>query len=166
MLPFPMIRRRYTPRHSFGSRFTTRHPLSSTFSYCYALFCTPQNHNSFRFIFFRTPCKKHPGWGVFSFSENSVRSALKSTRSITSLDPFDTRQCLPATIACRIRTSPKRARNSRRMCSSKTQDLKPFRIRSSDYGIDSKELIMCYQRDTDTSTIRNYQKTSGLCIKW
>jgi len=37
------------------------------FSYSYALFCTAQNPNSFRFICFRTLCAKHRG-GVFPAS--------------------------------------------------------------------------------------------------
>ncbi len=37
------------------------------FSYSYALFCIVQNGNSFSFIFFRTLCAKHPGWGVPPF---------------------------------------------------------------------------------------------------
>jgi len=33
--------------------------------------------------------KKHPGWGVPSFSANSALAALKSTRASAPADPFD-----------------------------------------------------------------------------
>jgi hypothetical protein len=56
------------PRQSRPTRasFSTFHfrPSTSFFSHYYGLFCTAQNPNSFRFIFFRTLCTKHPGWGI------------------------------------------------------------------------------------------------------
>jgi hypothetical protein len=55
-----------TPRQNRPTRasHSTYHFRQSTpfFSHYYALFCTAQNHNSFRFIFLRTLCTKHPGW--------------------------------------------------------------------------------------------------------
>jgi len=89
--------------------------------------------------------KKHPGVGCPSFSANSVPSALKFTRALPSTDPFDAPHrpphCFssfhqsPVTIhqsqsakSFIIRTYAKCARNSFRMNTSKTQDLKLFRI--------------------------------------
>jgi hypothetical protein len=71
--------------------------------------------------------KKHPGWGhiiqfkFFSFRDLTLHSLL--------VYPEASRR---ATIFPTIRTSEKRARNSRRIRTSKTQHLKPFRIRA--YG--------------------------------
>jgi hypothetical protein len=70
--------------------------------------------------------RKHPGWGshpssqVFSFCN-------LTTRHSRLVYPEASRR---TTISFRICTSPKRARNSRRIRTSKTQDLKPFRIRT------------------------------------
>jgi hypothetical protein len=95
------------------------------FSYSYALFCAAQNPNSFRFIFFRTLCAKHPGWGIPIFS---VHSALKSTRATSLADPFIAcHRPLPA-IPFRIRTCAKSTRSPFRMNTSETKDLKLFRM--------------------------------------
>ena len=93
--------------------------------------------------------KKHPGVGCPSFSANSVPSALKSTRALPSTDPFDAPHHPPhcfsffhqspvtnhqsqVTKSFIIRTYAKCARNSFTMNTSKTQDLKLFRINT--YG--------------------------------
>ena len=70
---------------------------TSFFSHCYALFCTAQSLNSFPFIFLRTLCAKHPGWGIPTSSATSVHSALKSTRAPSPASPFGTRCSTPAT---------------------------------------------------------------------
>ena len=45
--------------------FPTPYPLSShTLAHSFALFCTPQNFNSFLFRRFRTLCSKYRGWGA------------------------------------------------------------------------------------------------------
>jgi hypothetical protein len=86
-----------------------------------------------------TLTKNTRGWGVPSFSVNSVPSALKSTRALPSTDPLDalhyplgpksfTTLHLRALLARRIRTSAKRARNPFRIRTSKTHDLKLFRM--------------------------------------
>jgi hypothetical protein len=98
------------------------------FSYSYALFCTTQNHNSFRFIFFRTLCTKHPGWGIPRFSAISVHSALEPTRAHSPADPFVARHLPLAAIPFKIRTSAKRTRSPFRMNTSETKDLKLFRM--------------------------------------
>ena len=129
-----------------------------------------------------TLTKNTRGWGVPSFSANSVPSALKSTRALPSTDPFDAHHCplapiptslfksvpvsdlcvlcvsafsslslslpfdfklstvnllspisfgtlrLRAVLARRIRTYVKHTRNPFRMNTSKTQDLRLFRM--------------------------------------
>jgi len=60
--------------------------------------------------------KKHPGWGYIS-------CPISPASSFATL-------LLPPTIPSRMCTSPKRTRNSFRFRTSKTQDLKPFRIRT------------------------------------
>jgi hypothetical protein len=75
-----------------------------------------------------TLTKNTRGWGVPSFSANSVPSALKSTRALPSTDPFDALHYPLAPIPFRIRTCAKRARNPFRIRTSKTQDLKAFRM--------------------------------------
>ena len=63
-LPHPSgIPRQNRPTWASHSTFHSRQS-TSFFSHYYALFCTAQNPNSFRFIFFRTLCTKHPGWGI------------------------------------------------------------------------------------------------------
>jgi hypothetical protein len=77
-------------RPVWDSHSTFNFRLSTSFSsYSYALFCTAQNRNPFYFKYFRTLCAKHPGWGVPSFSANSVPAALKPTRGSAPADPFD-----------------------------------------------------------------------------
>jgi len=101
---------------------------------------------------FATLTKNTGGWGVPSFSANSVPGAcpdlvgaLKSTRALPSTDPFDAPHHPPdcfsffhqspvtnhqsqVTKSFTIRTYAKCARNPCRMNTSKTQDLKLFRI--------------------------------------
>ncbi len=104
--------------------------LNSSFSYSSALFCTARSRISFSFNSFRTLYLKHPGWGSPSASANSVPSALKSTRSFTPCDPFETHHRRVAAISFIFRTSAKHVRNSRGLCTFKTQDLKPFLMSS------------------------------------
>jgi hypothetical protein len=87
------------------------------FSYCYALFCTVKNVISNRFIPFHALSAKHPGWG---YPMIALSAQLFS--------PFSG---YPAPNPFRIRTSAKHARNSCEIRTSKTQDLKSFRIRIS-----------------------------------
>jgi len=96
-----------------------------------------------------TLTKNTGGWGgAPSFSANSVPGvypdrvgALKSTRALPPTDPFNTPRSLSlpfdsklstvnllSPISFRIRTSAKCSRNSFTMNTSKTQDLKLFRI--------------------------------------
>jgi hypothetical protein len=94
---------------------------------------------------FATLTKNTGGWGVPSFSANSVPSALKSTRALPSTDPFDVPHYPPhcfsffhrspvashqsqVTKSFIIRTYAKYVHNPFRMNTSKTQDLKLFRI--------------------------------------
>jgi hypothetical protein len=77
---------------------------------------------------FATLTKNTGGWGTPSFSANSVPSALKSTHALPSTDPFDALHCPLAAIPFTIRTYEKCTRNPCRMNTSKTQDLKLFRI--------------------------------------
>jgi hypothetical protein len=65
---------------------------TSFFSHCYALFCTAQNPNSFRFIAFHTLCTKHPGRGAVAQASACALSSLqpKSTRAFAPPDPFGT----------------------------------------------------------------------------
>jgi hypothetical protein len=86
------------------------------FSYSYALFCTARSAISNRFIPFHTLSAKHPGW-VYPMIALSAKL----------LSPFS---CYPAPNPFRIRTSAKHAGNSCGIRTSKTQDLKPFRIRT------------------------------------
>ena len=58
--------------------------------------------------------KKHPGWG-YTFGPLSLTASRTAHHSLPAI-PF------------RICTSAKRTRNSLRIRTSKTQDLKPFRI--------------------------------------
>jgi hypothetical protein len=141
MLPFPMFSspaasptnpsrgprsshsNRRHPERSEGSAFLfspirvlTVFLASPLFSYSYALFCHHENDNLFVFRRFRTLSQKHPGWGhllqtkIFSFGNLATHYSLLSTISFI------------------IRTYEKRARNSRRIRTSKTQHLKPFRM--------------------------------------
>jgi hypothetical protein len=72
--------------------------------------------------------RKHPGWGYpLQFRFFSLRS-LTALRSLLVYPEASRR----ATISFAICTSAKRARNPRRIHTSKTQRLKPFRIRT--YG--------------------------------
>jgi hypothetical protein len=68
--------------------------------------------------------RKHPGWGSHPSSQVLSFRNL-TTRHSLLVSPEASRS---ATISFRIRTSPKRACNSPRIRTSKTQDLKPFRI--------------------------------------
>jgi excinuclease ABC subunit C len=117
-----MIRRRSTPRHSFYSRFTAHHCTISLRAHA-----GNAANPFFSSDYFIT--RGYPGVGGRPpLSANSVPSALKSIRSPTPTDLSDTHHYPPATIPFRVRTSAKRARNSCRIRSFKTQDLKPFRI--------------------------------------
>ena len=67
-------------------------------------------------------CEKHPGSHLSS--QRSFRSGFSRPNFLpTPHSPL-------ATKLLRIRTYEKRACNSRRICTCKTQDLKPFRIRT------------------------------------
>src|SRR5580658_3747920 len=71
-----------------------RHSMRLTlplFSYSYALFCTAQNHNSFRFMFFRTLSQKHPGWGLVVQASACALSMLqpKYIRAFAQPDTAD-----------------------------------------------------------------------------
>jgi hypothetical protein len=119
-----MIRRRSTPRHSFYSRFTAHHCTISLRAHA-----GNAANPFFSSDYFIT--RGYPGVGGRPpLSANSVPSALKSIRSPTPTDLSDTHHYPPATIPFRVRTSAKRARNSCRIRSFKTQDLKLFRMNS------------------------------------
>jgi hypothetical protein len=94
---------------------------------------------------FATLTKNTGGWGTPSFSANSVPSALKSARALPPTDLFAAQHHPPhcfsffhqspvtshhsqVTKSFTIRTYAKCARNPCRMNTSKTQDLKLFRI--------------------------------------
>ena len=125
-LLFSMIRRRSTLLPDFRSRFTTRHSI--TFLRVHA----GNAANPFLSCAYFITCG-HPGGGdLASFSEVSAPSALKSTRFLTSLDPFDTRPHQLAANPFRMRSSTKQARNSFRIRTSKTKDLKLFRMNTSE----------------------------------
>jgi hypothetical protein len=121
--PRPSQSNRCHPERSEGSAFLfspirvlTVFLASPLFSYSCALFCHNENDNLFVFRRFRTLSQKHPGWGrllqtkIFSFGNLTTNYSPLSTISFT------------------IRTYEKRARNSRRIRTSKTQHLKPFRM--------------------------------------
>jgi hypothetical protein len=88
---------------------------TSFFSHYYALFCTAQNPNSFRFILFRTLCTKHPGW-VHHHSPIAVRASRSDRHSplVSSLATrFTPSLAGPrATKSLRIHISAKLAHNS------------------------------------------------------
>ena len=139
MLPCPMIRPRYTPRYSFDSRLPA-HGSRSSSAYAHERPQTQSPH------VFTSQLSGYPGvGGLPPFSVNSAPSALRSTRSFTSLDSFDTCCCPLIYPACpvypesrrepqrapipfRIRTYEKHAPNPFGMRSSKTKDLKLFRM--------------------------------------
>jgi len=119
----PSYSNRCHPERSEGSAFLfspirvlTVFLASPLFSYSYALFCHHENDNLFVFTRFRTLSQKHPGWGhllqtkIFSFGNLATHYSPLSTISFI------------------IRTSAKHARNTSRIRTSKTQDLKPFRM--------------------------------------
>jgi hypothetical protein len=109
---------------------------SPLFSYSCAHFCHNENDNLFAFRRFHTLCSKHPGWGpaivnflVAQISDLPVLPVTSHKSPVTAsalfLPPV-TNHPSQVTKPCRIHTSAKRARNSRRIRTSKTQDLKPF----------------------------------------
>jgi hypothetical protein len=113
---------------------------SPLFSYSCAHFCHNENDNLFAFRRFHTLCSKHPGWGpalvnflVAQISDLPVLPVTSHKSPVTAsalfLPPVTSHQSR-VTKSFTIRTSTKRARNSRRIRTSKTQDLKPFRIRT------------------------------------
>jgi hypothetical protein len=146
------------PRDNRSARasHSTFHLRQSTsfFSHCCALFCTANNPNSFRFIFFHTLCTKHPGWvSVAQASACALSSPRpKSTCGSAPPDlsgirhhPFVNPACPEersegrreprsesrrAPIPLRTCTYAKHIRNSFRKNTSKTQHLKSFRIRT------------------------------------
>jgi hypothetical protein len=71
-----------------------------------------------------TLTKNTGGWGT-PFNPNSSLPVIQPLLHSPLVYPEASRR---ATILCRIRTSAKRAYNSRRIRTSKTQDLKPFRM--------------------------------------
>ena len=77
---------------------------------------------------FATLTKNTRGGVYSSSSANSVPSVLRLTRPQSPTDPVDPRRHPTDTIPLIIRSSAKGVRNSCRMRSFKTQDLKPFRI--------------------------------------
>jgi hypothetical protein len=150
-LPHPSeIPRQNRPAWASHLTFHFR-PSTSFFSYYYALFCAAQNPNSFRFIFFRTLCTKHPGW-VSHLSNERVRSVPGSFSDHDSPNTdrnshplLVTRHSAPVAASALflpsvtshqsqftksfiIRIYEKRARNSFRIRTYKTRHLKPFRI--------------------------------------
>src|ERR1700676_1106122 len=110
--------RRKTPRVSpFFASLTSFLQLTentATLSPFAATLTDSVNHNPFVCHSYR----KHRGWG------------LPPSSQVFSFCNLTTRHSLLSTISFVIRTSAERARNSRRICTSKTQDLKPFRIRT------------------------------------
>ncbi len=87
---------------------------------------------------FATLTKNTRGGVYSSLSANPLNSAcpdavgaLKSSRALPSTDPFDTRLGPIAAIPFIIRTSAKCARNRFGMNTSKTKDLKLFRMNTS-----------------------------------
>jgi hypothetical protein len=131
VVPSPTLRKSPHQYHSMGLTL----PL---FSYSYALFCTAERANPFRFIFFRALCGKHPGWGIPSFLATSAHcarpdliGALKPIRAFAPLAPDRRRSFTEPRKApnpLRIRTYAKYTRNPFTMNTSKTQHLKPFRM--------------------------------------
>jgi hypothetical protein len=114
---------------------------TSFFSDCYALFCTAQSPNSFRFILFRTLCAKHPGWVYPIFRHNRtnpptvIPSAVRisaPSRALCAMNLLlslphgspDTDHRSPAANSFKIRSSGKHARNPIRIRTSKTKNLK------------------------------------------
>jgi hypothetical protein len=98
MLPLLMIRCRSTPLPAFHSRFTTRRSITPLRVHA-GIAATP-----FLSCAYFITCGHPGGGGPPSFSAVSAHGAcpdpvraLKSTRSFTSLDPFDTRPYQPAT---------------------------------------------------------------------
>lgn len=65
---------------------------AATLSPAFATLTHIVNHNSFACHSYR----KHPGWGIPSFSVNSVHSALKPTRAGSPIDPFCVVRSVPA----------------------------------------------------------------------
>jgi hypothetical protein len=140
-LPHPSgIPRQSCPSRASHSTFHFRQS-TSLFSHYYALFCTAQNPNSFRFIFFRTLCTKHPGWGSHlsnkrvrsvpgGFSDHDSRNMNHNSHPLlvtrhsppvtgsALLLPPVTSQQHQVTKSCRIRTYEKRVRNSFRIRTS------------------------------------------------
>ena len=122
-LPPPFHSNRCHPERSEGSAFLFS-PIralsvflaSPLFSYSCAHFCHNENDNLFLFRRLHTRFSKHPGGGY------PLQPAIFSFRNLT------TRYSLLSTISFTFRTYEKRARNSRRIRTSKTQDLKPFRM--------------------------------------
>ena len=107
------------------------------FSNSYALFCTTQNYNSFRFIFFRTLCKKQPGWGM-TFSSHS-NLALTRQHALTHFPLY------PVTVLeldCGLEFDPARAEEDffpalpakPAVCliESRAENAEPFLIRTQD----------------------------------
>jgi hypothetical protein len=147
-----MVRYRSTPRHSFYSRFTA-HDSRSSSAYAQQR-PQPQSPHMFTSRF-----SGYPGvGGLPPFSTISVHSLLKPTAASSRPDPSGTRHrpliypaCpvypelrraprrapipfgtlhLRAVLARRIRTYEKCAGNLFRIRTSKTHDLKSFRIRT------------------------------------
>jgi oxygen-dependent protoporphyrinogen oxidase len=85
LTPFPAT---LTSLSQLAEKPTTLSPVSATLS-------SPVTPKSFACHSY----KKHGGWGIPSFSVNSVHSALKSTRSSTPIDPFSAVYPSPASPA-------------------------------------------------------------------
>jgi hypothetical protein len=111
------------------------HPL---FSYSCALFCHSENDNLFTFRRFHTLCPKHPGWGAaivnFFVAQISDLPVLPVT---SNKSPVTTSALFPSPVTSHqsrvtksftIRTYERPAPNPFRIHTSKTQDLKPFRM--------------------------------------
>jgi hypothetical protein len=122
-LPHSFHSNRCHPERTEGSAFRLP-PLSAPsaflasplFSYSCALFCRNESDKLFVFRQLHTLFSKHPGGGY------PLQPAIFSFRNLT------TRYSLLSTISFTIRTYEKRARNCRRIRTSKTQDLKLFRM--------------------------------------
>jgi len=144
MLPFPMFRlcpSLLRPTHTPSYALTTPQSDSSWFfnipTFKPSNLQTSPSVTPLRAILdaassispvFAALTKNTRGGGYPSSSANSVPSVLKLTRHQSPTDPVDPRRGPTDTIPLIIRSSAKRARNSCRMRSFKTQDLKPFRI--------------------------------------
>jgi hypothetical protein len=113
---------------------TRQSPLATTLliSYSYALFCTEQIAILNAFNTFHTLHTKHPGGGLYSPNQKFQVFAAPPPDSYTTFQSRVTNHQSQVTKPFTIRTSPKLDSNLCRMRSFKTQDLKLFRMCSSE----------------------------------